>query len=364
MTPVAEGHRLEERAWKRGRNFIALAALGAWAASAAGWAADPKQFYASYLVAFAFLVTLAAGAMFFVMIHHLTGSVWSAPLRRLMENVMAAMPAAALLFVPIVVGIPTLYEWSHPEFYSDDPVLRVKMVFFNRWFFLARSAVYFLVWIVLARKVSVHAGARWSAPGLAALTITVTMASVDWLMSLEPHWYSTIFGIYVFSGAGLAFIALLALISLAFRRAGLLREAISVEHYHDLGRWLFALTIFWAYIAFSQYMLIWYANIPEETVWFKHRLEGNWIYISGALLAGHFMVPFLVLLTRAAKRSLPVLGAVSALVLAMHFVDLHWIVMPTVHHHGFHLHWLDAVTLAAVTSVGALVFWQRLREGV
>ena len=175
--------------------------------------------------------------------------------------------------------------------------------------------------------------------------VTVTMASVDWLMSLDPHWYSTIFGVYVFSGGALAFVAALTLILLALRRAGVLAAAVTVEHYHDLGKWLFALTVFWAYIAFSQYMLIWYANLPEETIWFKHRLEGNWIWVSGTLLVGRFMLPFMALLSRAAKRNLKVLGFMSVWMLAMHYLDLYWMVMPTLHRHGFHLHWLDAATL-------------------
>jgi hypothetical protein len=192
--------------------------------------------------------------------------------------------------------------------------------------------------------------------------ITVTMAAVDWLMSLEPHWYSTIFGVYVFAGGGLAFLAALMVIALSFRRGGLLADSIHVEHYHDLGRWLFALVVFWAYIAFCQYLLIWYANLPEETMWFRHRLEGNWAWVSAALLFGNFILPFLLLISRAAKRSLPLLGAVSVLLLGMHYVDLHWVVMPTVQRHGFHLHWLDAATFAAVASACGLAFWGRLRR--
>jgi hypothetical protein len=339
-------------------------------------AANPRQFYASYLVGFMYFLTIALGSAFFLMAWHLSGAVWNVPVRRLMEAFAATLPLCALLFLPIVAGIGSLYEWSHPEFFSNDPVLQVKVIFFNRTFFLARAAVYFLVWSVLAialfrtslsqdRDSSVQPVRRavaWSGPGLAALMITVTMAAVDWLMSLEPHWYSTIFGVYVFAGGGLAFLAALILVSQAFRRGGLLAEAIQVSHYHDLGRWLFAMVVFWAYIGFSQYLLIWYANLPEETIWFRHRLEGNWAWVSAALLVGNFIVPFLVLMSRAAKRNLAVLGAASALLLVMHYVDLHWIVMPTVDRHGFHLHWLDLATFTAVGSSVALLFWHLLRR--
>jgi len=286
------------------------------------------------------------------------------------------LPLAALLYVPLALGIPTLYEWARPEFQSSDPELRFKMVFFSPLFFLLRAVVYFLVWSVLSISLyrrslaqdrdggldAIRKSVSWSAPGLVLLFITVTMAAVDWLMALEPHWYSTIFGIYVFAGGGLAFLAALILISMAFRRGGVLADSITVEHYHDLGKWLFVLVVFWAYIAFCQYMLIWYANMPEETVWFKHRLEGSWTWVSAALLFGNFILPFLLLIARGAKRNLRLLGSVSALILLMHYVDLHWMVMPTVHHQGFHLHWLDLATMTGVASAFGLVFWRLLRR--
>ncbi len=361
-----ESYLLDDRLWARGRNVIAALAVAGVAASAAGWARDPGQFYASYLVAYVYFVMLALGGMFFVMLQHLTGSVWSVTMRRVMENVMSTMPMAAVLFIPVALGIPTLYEWSHPQFRSEDPVLAIKMTFFSPTFYTARMVFYFAVWIALAIILMRNSEKRekavwWSGPGLGALMITVTMASVDWLMSLEPHWYSTIFGVYIFSGAGLAFIAALIAILLLFRRAGVLERSVTVEHYHDLGKWLFALTVFWAYIAFSQYLLIWYANLPEETIWFRHRQEGNWAWVSLLLLLGRFVVPFLLLLARAPKRNLTVLGVISAWMLAMHFIDLHWVVMPTIHRHGFHLHWIDLAAFVAVGSLFALVFWGRLK---
>jgi hypothetical protein len=367
---------LSDAAWNRGQKIILALAVPSWVACALGLALAPRQFYASYLVGFMYFLTIALGAGFFLMVWHLSGAAWSTTVRRLMETVMATLPLAPLLFVPVVAGIPSLYEWSRPEFISQDPVLQVKIIFFNRTFFLARAAVYFLVWTVLAivlyrqslsqdRNPSTNFVRRsvwWSGPGLALLMITVTMAAVDWLMSLAPHWYSTIFGIYIFAGGGLAFLAALVLLCLAFRRGGLLADSIHVEHYHDLGRWVFVLVVFWAYIAFSQYMLIWYANLPEETVWFKQRLEGNWTWVSASLLIGNFILPFLFLISRSAKRNLWLLGTVSGLLLLMHYVDLHWVVMPTIHQHGFHLHWLDLATLAAVGSAYCLVFWRLLRH--
>ncbi len=372
----AENYYLDERNWTRGRNVIVFIGLAAIVGSIVGYLSEPKQFVASYLVNFVYFTSITLGAMFFVMVQHLTGSAWSVTVRRQMENLMVTTPVAALLFLPIAFNIPSIYEWAHKEFYSADPVMTFKMEFFNPKLYLLRMAVYFTIWTVLAFNLYRHSVAQdsggslerirkssfWSAPGLLLLMVTVTSASVDWLMSLEPHWYSTIFGIYVYAGGALAFMAVLTLICLMLRRAGLLINTINLEHYHDLGKWLFALTVFWAYIAFSQYMLIWYANIPEETIWFKHRLEGNWSWVSALLLVGHFIVPFLVLLPRAAKRNVNVLTGISIWILLMHYVDLHWIVMPTMHVHSFHLHWLDLVTFLAVGAVFAFVFWTRLRK--
>lgn len=372
----AETAMLTDAGWRKGWTVLLALAAISWPACLAGYLTNPVQFHASYLVAFTYFLTIALGAAFFVMLQHLTGAVWSVPLRRLMETVMATLPLAPLLFIPVVAGLPSLYEWARPEFHELGPDFRFKMVFFSPPFFLARTALYFLLWGVIAINLyrislaqdrdngvePIRKSVLWSGPSLALLMVTVTMAAVDWLMSLEPFWYSTIFGIYIYAGGALAFLGLLALASLAFRQVGPLARFLTVEHYHDLGRWIFVLVVFWAYIAFSQYMLISYANLPEETSWFKHRLEGNWTWVSATLLAGRFIIPFFLLIARAAKRNLTLLASVSVLIVLMHFVDLHWVVMPTVHHHGFHLHWLDLAAWLAVGSAFGLAFWRMLRR--
>jgi hypothetical protein len=374
---MQDSYKLDERLWSRGRTALFLAGALAWAACLFGWVTDRYNFLGSYLVHFLFFLSIGWGAMFFVMVQHITSAAWSVTVRRLMETVMITIAPLTLLFLPVALGLNTLYEWASAGFFDPhNPDLAFKRAFFNPPFFLIRSVVYLFVWGVLAfvlYRISVTqdngdfreavANARaWSAPGLLILTITVTMAGVDWVMSLDPFWYSTIFGVYVFSGGAVAFVSMLILICLALRRAGLLRDSITVEHYHDLGKWLFGLTVWWAYIAFSQYMLIWYANLPEETAFFRHRFEGSWIYLSALLLFGHFLLPFLVLLPRASKRNLTVLGLVAAWMLVMHEMDLHWLILPAVHPHGFHIHWMDFATFLGVGSVFGLVFWYRLRS--
>jgi hypothetical protein len=370
------GYTLSERLWSRGRNVLAAVALAGWAGCALAWRADPVRGAASYLVAYVFFLTLALGALFFVMMSHLTGSAWSVTMRRIAENVMVTIPAGAVLFLPIAFGLGSLYAWARPEAVAGDPLLAGKAVFLNPRFFLIRAAVYFAIWSFWAVKLyrgsvsqdretslrKTRSAERWSAPGMLILTVTVALASFDWLMSLDPHWYSTMFGVYVYSGAGLAFFAVLTLLLLALRGAGLLRQSVNQEHYHDLGKWLFGLTVFWAYIAFSQYMLIWYANLPEETVWFRDRLIGSWRWVAAVLVLGHFFVPFLVLISRAAKRRLGILGAAAAWILVMHYTDLYWIAMPVFSKAGFAPGWFDAAALAAVGGTFGMVFWSRLRR--
>lgn len=340
-------------------------------ASLLGFALDRQQFYFSWLTAFVFWFTLAAGGLFFTMLHHLTGATWSVVLRRLSEAVMSMVPYMAIAFLPLLPGIADLYHWSHADAVIHDELLQKKSVYLNVPFFVTRQIIYFAVWTLLAALLNKYSRLqdkgpdrpladrfiKISAPGMIAFAITITFASFDWLMSLEPHWYSTIFGVYIFSGALVAIISFLSLFLLALRRRGILENEVTVEHYHDLGRLLFAFMVFWAYMAFSQYFLIWYGNIPEETIWMRNRWEGAWRTISLLLVFGHFIVPFFILITRVAKRRLFTLGVLAGWLLFMHLVDVYWVVMPNLHH-DFHFSWLDLTTLIAIGGLFMGRLWQ------
>jgi hypothetical protein len=313
--------------------------------------------------------------MFFVKVQYLTGSAWSIPMRRIAENIMVTVSLGFVLFLPILFGIHELYHWSHTDAVAHDALLKAKEPYLNTTAFTVRAFVFFAIWSIFAWRIyqqstrqdktrsvqQMHTISRWAAPGLLILFLSVTLASFDWSMSLDPHWYSTIFGIYCFAGGGLAFMSMWTLICIAFRRKGVLARTINLEHYHDLGKWMFALVVFWAYIAFSQYMLIWYANIPEETVWFIHRFEGTWAWMSTALLFGHFIIPFFLLLPRASKRNLNVLRFAAVWLLVFQYFDFYWQVMPTFTKQGVSFHWLDVATLAAVGSAFGLLFWNRMK---
>jgi len=337
------------------------AVLGAAACALLG-ASNPKQFFFSWLVSFLFFLSLALGGLFFVLIQYATQGGWGIVLRRIGETIFALLPVMAVLFLPLLLGLRDLYSWAVPGAAEHDALLRWKAPYLNVPFFLIRAAVYFAVWSFMAllyyrgsRGQDVTGDPAVSArlrrlagPAIIVLAVTQTFASIDWIMSLTPHWYSTMFGVYFFAGSFVGFIALLSILAAAMRQAGLLESVISAEHLHDMGKLLFAFTSFWAYIAFSQFFLIWYANLPEETIWYRARLEGSWEAVSLLLMAGHFGVPFFYLMGRDVKRRGWTLAVGGVWLLAMHFVDLYWQVMPTLHPDGVRPSPLDAAAFIAV----------------
>ncbi len=337
---------------------------------------DPRQFLYSWLVAFMFFLSLALGALFFVLLHYIANASWSTVVRRLAENIMGTLPLFIVLFVPIALGLRGLYLWTDAETVAQDELLRGKEGYLNSGFFLLRAGVCFAAWSLLAwwflgqsRRQDESGEARLtermvcvSAPALFVFAITVTVAAVDWIMSIDPHWYSTMFGVYYFVGCLVGFFAFMAILVAALRRAGLLGTYVTVEHLHDIGKLLYTFTVFWAYIGFSQYFLIWYANIPEETLWYMHRAEGSWKTVSIALGVGHFAVPFFYLMSRKIKRRTGLLVLGAAWMLFMHFVDLYWLIMPNLLHHGPHLSLLDLTTLLAVGGSFLAVLGLRMRR--
>jgi hypothetical protein len=293
-----------------------------------------------------------------------------------MENLMVTLPVGAILFIPLIFGLKSVYPWTNPAIVAASEALRKKSPFLTENFFVMRTYGYFLLWSIWIFAIyhqstkqdsqrsanQMHIISRWSAPGLFVAIAVGTLAAYDWLMSVQPEWFSTIFGLYYLAGGALAFISVVILVCLGFRRAGILSNSINVEHYHDLGKWLFALTAFYTYVAFSQYMLIWYSNQPAETIWFRHRMVGGWLAVSLAMPFLRFIIPFFALLCRPAKRSLKVIGFFAVWSLLVEYIDLYWIVMPVYYPNGPQPHWLDLATLATTVGVCGLVFWTRLKQ--
>jgi len=357
---IAKDHPLQRVQWVAGAAGLLLLA-----AAALGGYGNPRQFFFSYLVAYLFFLTLSLGGLIFVLIQFATRAGWSVAVRRIAEHSMGTLPLMAVLAIPLALGFEHLFTWFDPQVVKDDPLLEKKVAYLNPGFFYVRSFVYLIGWAALGwwfRRQSIRQDDGnavqmtrrlqiASPPAIVWFAVTTTFFAFDWIMSLDPHWYSTIFGVYFFAGSMVSILCLLILLVLLLQRYGLLESIVSEEHLHDLGKLLFGFVVFWAYIAFSQFMLIWYANIPEETLWYAHRLHHGWEYLSFLLAAGHFVLPFFLLISRDAKRNHAVLMTGTVWLLVMHYVDLYWLVMPSYQTEAFRPHWLDLLSLLGLGGV-------------
>lgn len=340
----------------------ALALLGAFT--------DPRQFAYSYLLAFMFFLSICLGALWLVMIHHLFDASWSTPIRRVCEHLAFLLPVMALLFIPIaVLAKPFIYQWMSLDPHQDH-ALGAKQPLFTWSSFLITAAVLFAIWSWLSFKLRQwslrqdHTGAaectfkmrKYSAGGIYLFALTLTMAAIMWVKSLEHQWFSTMYGVYYFAGCVWLTLATLYLLTLFLQRTGPLDGVVHTRQYHDLGVLLLAFTVFYAYIAFSQYFLIWNAAIPEETFWYVQRENGTWWEIGMVLIFGHFLLPFLALLRIDSKLALPVMVPLCFWAWAMHFCDLSFNIMPVIHPQHFWLDWRDLACLAFIGGVLGLVF--------
>jgi hypothetical protein len=330
----------------------------------------------TYLVSFAFFLSISLGALFFVLLQHCTRAGWSVVVRRVAEAVAGNVWLMAVLALPIVLGMDHLYHWTDAAAAAHDPLLEGKMGFLNPTFFIGRLFAYFVVWGVMAtflHRTSVAQDSsgdpdltlrmeRLSAPGMVLFALSLNFAAFDILMSLDAHWFSTIFGVYYFAASVVAFFAVMPKILYALQMRGVLKNAVTVEHYHDIGKLMFAFIVFWAYIAFSQYMLIWYGNIPEETEWFLKRQTGGWTTVSLILIFGHFLVPFLLLVSRVIKRRPLLLALTGGYVAAMCWVDIYWLVIPEFSPGVARFGLLDILCMLGINGVYSAAILLRLKR--
>ncbi len=324
------------------------------------------QFAFSWLFGFTYFFTICVGTLFWTCLHHATDADWSVVVRRQLENVAALIPYLILFFIPVLLCAGHLFKWWNlgP---GIDPLLDAKQPFLSKPFFLIRAAAYFLILgsIALAMKRRSVAQDRDGAArhtfvmrklgvgGIPAVGLFITFAGVDWLMSLNYHWFSTMWGVYIFAGAAGSSMSLLVLIITALKNQGYLK-VVSLEHYHIMGKFMLAFSIFWAYIGFSQYMLIWYANIPEETIYFQIRNTGGWWYFSTLLVVGRFFLPFPVLLLQWTKKKPKFLCMVAGWIMLMQLLDIYVIVLPALHGTGFSPSIFD---LLSVLGIGGFLGW-------
>jgi hypothetical protein len=371
-TPALVAYSAPDLRPARTRAFIGGAA--AIALSAIGGLINPTQFFFSYLIGFMLCLGVALGCMALMMVHHLTGGAWGVVIRRILEAAAKTLPIVAVMFVPIALGTHVLYLWARPEVVAADPIIQAKQLYLNRPFFFARAIFYFAAWIGVAQVIT-----RWSraqdetadpalarrmqlssAAGLLVYGLTITFASFDWVMSLEPHWFSTIFGVLFMGGQGLGALAFVIAVAIVLAARPPMSGVITPAHLHDLAKLLLAFVMLWAYFNFSQFLIIWAGNLPEEIPYYMHRVGPGWRWIGLGLIVFHFAVPFLLLLSRPLKRDPGRLWWLAAGILVMRFVDLFFLIGPEAHPEGFGVHWLDLALPLGLAAVWLGVFLRQL----
>ncbi len=336
-----------------------------------------EQFVRAYLLAYIFWISITLGCLAILLIYHLAGGSWGVVVRRFLEASTRLFPLLLVMCIPLLFGLPVLYPWARPEEVAQDALLQHKSLYLNVPFFLIRLALYFVVWIggsFLLNRWSreqdrsanpelVRRLQFFSAIGLVLYGLTATFASIDWMMSLEPHWFSTIYGImFVVGQILLAFAFIIVTLSLLADRKPL-SDVVTSAHFHDLGNLLLAFVMLWAYIAFSQYLIIWSGNLPEENEWYLHRMAGGWLWVGRILILFHFFLPFVVLLSRFTKRQPRLLMLVAGLIILVRLVDLYWLIMPAFYPKGFALHWMDIVAPVGLGGLWLAGFlWQVQKE--
>jgi len=369
--PTPEGEYFESNRFAGLSVLVGLTAFVALTLSIAGAMIDPHQFSFSWLFAFAFFFTLCAGCLFWTIVHHATDAEWSVVVRRQLENIASLAAVLALFFVPILVLRHHLYEWMNiPP--GHDPAFDAKRPYLNWHFFLARTIFYFGFFILASfflRRLSIRQDKdgnprctllmrKVAFIALPLFALSLSFGAFDWLMGLNYRWFSTMWGVYIFAGAAGSSMSLLVLVISALRSAGYLKEVVTLEHYHIMGKWMFAFCVFWAYIAFGQYMLIWYANMPEETQYFLTRNTESWWNLSMLLVIGRFFGPFAILLLRSIKKQPHRLCYVAGWIVFMQMLDMYLVVLPSLHGTGIHLSVWDFVSVIAMGATLGFVYLQ------
>jgi hypothetical protein len=367
-TPPASLDTLRQRSLVIG--VIGLVAAGA------GALVSPAQFFHSYLLAFLFWLAAALGGLALTMLHHMSGGGWGVVLRRIFEASARTLPWMALFFVPLVFGLTDLYPWTDTAMVAGDHILKEKTLYLNVPFFLVRAVLYFAIWSGLAFYLT-----RWSAEqdrtgspalatrmqstsavGLVLYVLTMTFASIDWGMSLEPHWFSTMYGFLFVIGQALMALAVAIVVARRLSMEPPMSGVYNAGHFHDFGKLLFAFTMVWAYLSFSQFLIIWSANLPEEIPWYQHRLSHGWEYLGIALVAFHFAVPFIVLLSRRTKRNSTVLARMAMWLIVARFLDLFYLIGPEAYPHGLGFHWLDVAAVVGLGGIWVALFTSNLKS--
>ena len=347
------------------------------AAGAIGGVISTDVLLQSWLIGFLFCLGLTLGSLALLMLQHLSGGQWGLVSRRVFEAATRTIPFVALLFLPVLIFMPTIFEWARPEA-AENAVIVAKAGYLNPSFFIIRAVLYFAFWMMCVFLLN-----RWSAeqdrgqgttpadsvrfrkvsaPGLLFLILTVTFASVDWVMSLDPEWFSTIFGLLTIVGWGLTSLALTVVVLAIVGDARPFTGVLGTRHFHDLGKLLLAFTMLWAYLSFSQFLIIWSGNLPEEIPWYVRRTTGGWGWVAISLVVGHFGLPFVLLLSQDLKKRARMLAKVAMFIIAMRLVDLIWLIAPEFRQAGFPIHWMNVAVPVGLTGIWLFLFARNLRS--
>jgi hypothetical protein len=371
ITDVPALARLEQRA-------LIVGVIGL-LAGAAGAVLDPDQFFRSWLIGFLLCLGLTMGSLALLMMQHLSGGQWGLMGRRIFEAATRNLPIVILIFIPLLFRLPGVYHWAEPGVTAGDAILQKKAGYLNVGFFIGRAVVYFCVWMLCTFLLNKYSAAQdrnesgvvpgdtahvrtVSAPGLLAYALTASFASVDWIMSLDPHWYSTIFGLLFIVGHGLTAFAFVIAVLALLSKTEPVASYLTSRHFHDYGKLLLAFVMLWAYLSFSQFLIMWSANLPEEIPWYLERIRGPWGYVALLIAFGHFGLPFTLLLSRNLKERPSLLAKVAIGILVMRLVDLIWMVEPNFEHHGFPFHWMDVAIPIGLAGIWVFLFGRQLRS--
>lgn len=359
------------------KKALAFGALGAMA-TVAGYFFHHETFWQSYLIGYIFWLNITLGSLGLLMVQHLSGGAWGIVSRRVLESSVRNFPVMAILFIPIAMNMPHLYHWATPEG-AADPLIQLKAAYLNKNFFLVRAAAYFAIWIGLGFTL-----AGWSAkqdvaapvipgpedrkfrmvsgPGIVLFMVTVTLMSVDWMMSLDPHWTSTIYGVLFVGSSGLSTLAFTIVILSRLSEAKPMSEMMTADRFHDFGKLMYAFVLLWAYFSVSQLIIVWSGNLPEEIPFYLVRFTGTWGWVSVAVLIGHFVIPFAFLLSRTVKRKPKIAARVALFILAMRAVEIAWLIAPMVRHgeHAGGPNWVDFATVLGLGFVWLPLFFRNL----
>jgi len=342
---------------------LAVSLIGAFASS--------QQFFMSYLTAFIFWFGLSMGSMAWLMVHHLTLGAWTTVIKRFLEAGTRVVPYMALLFVPLLFGLSHLYQWANPAVVAQDPILQHKTWWMTIPFFVGRAVIYFVIWWLYSRALdklseefndqSHLRAVQISGPGLLVYVLSLTFAAIDWVMTLYPHWATTMHGVFFVVGNGLSVLVFSILLLRVFSQHEPFKSVVETMHFHDLGKLTFGITVFWTYVNFGQFLIIWSANLPEEAQWYLMRVTPGWRWFTVSLFLFHFALPFFILLSRNVKRVPATLTVVAGWMFFMRICDMYWHVHPAFTS-SVSFHWLDVATYVGIGGIWLGLFLMQLRR--